>query len=128
MTELAEPRHPINDEYELGSDENRTTTFVSFVHTLEAESERLRSLAEACRQTTHELAERETRLNAREHTLKAAQQELETRQQVLDHWQQQLEARAAEADHAKARIAEAAEREEALKALAHDLLRRYTDS
>jgi DNA repair exonuclease SbcCD ATPase subunit len=127
MTELAEQWHGVSDHDEMPDDRQTTTTFVGFVHTLEEESERLRSLAEACQQAARDLAERETSLDSREQALHGAQHELDSRRRELERWQQELDARTAEVDRASARIAEAAEREAALKSLAHDLLERYSD-
>jgi peptidoglycan hydrolase CwlO-like protein len=128
MTELAEQWHHVGDHEERADDGSAETTFVEFVHTLEEESERLRSIAEACRQAAGNHAERETSLDSREQALQATQHELDARRGELERWQQELDARTAEVDRASARIAEAAEREAALKSVAHDLLQRYTDT
>jgi chromosome segregation ATPase len=125
MTELAEPWHEVSDT-EQTQDDRRDASFAGFVGRLEDETARLRSLAEASEATARDLAERTANLEAREGALSAAQRELDGRREELERWQHELETLAAQTDHANARIAEAAEREAGLRALAHDLLQRYS--
>jgi chromosome segregation ATPase len=94
----------------------------------EEESERLRALAETTHETARALAEHEASLEARETALGDAQRGLEARGEELERWQEHLQRLSADAERADARIAEAAEREAALRALAHDLLNRYNDA
>jgi chromosome segregation ATPase len=126
VTEIAETWHETTDA-EQHNDNGRAATFAGFVERLEEETGRLRSLAEASEATARELAEREASLEAREQALSAAQHELDSRRDELQQWQHELENLAAQTDQANARIAEAAEREAGLRALAHDLLQRYSD-
>jgi chromosome segregation ATPase len=100
-------------------------TFVGFAHALHDESQRLLTLAEKARDNTQQLAEREARLVEQEHALVEAQRDLETRREEVERGARELRELAARADAAEARIAEAAEREAALNAIAHDVLQRY---
>lgn len=127
MTEVAEPWHEVADAEHRHDDNGGVTTFAGFVERLEEETARLRSLAEASEATARELAGREASLDGREQALNAAQRELDARREELERWKQELERLAAQTEHANARIAEAAEREAGLRALAHDLLQRYSD-
>lgn len=126
MTEIAEPWHELT-EAEHRHDNGGDTSFAVFVERLEEETARLRSLAEASEATARELADREANLGAREQALSDRQRELDTRREELERWQQELDRLAGQTEQANARIAEAAERETALRALAHELLQRYGD-
>jgi chromosome segregation ATPase len=108
-------------------DNGGETTFTGFVERLEEETARLRSLAEASEATARQLGDREASLDAREQALNDAQRELETRRGELERWKDELEQLATRTELASARIADAAEREAGLRALAHDLLQRYSD-
>jgi len=127
MTEIAESWHEVTTEEPSHADDAGETTFAGFVERLEEETARLRSLAEASEATARELAERESSLDAREQALSGVQRELDTRQEELERWRQELEQLAAQTEQANARITEAGEREAGLRALAHELLERYSD-
>jgi DNA repair exonuclease SbcCD ATPase subunit len=127
MTEIAESWNETTDIGNRHIGNGGTSTFAAFVGRLEEETGRLRSLAEAAEATARELAEREATLDARERALSVAQRELDTRRQELEGWQRELNDLAAQTEKAEARIAEAAEREAGLRALANDLLHRYSD-
>jgi chromosome segregation ATPase len=127
MTDVAEQWHEVTDAEHGNDDNGGATTFAGFVERLEEETGRLRSLAEASEATARDLAEREASLDGREQALNAAERELDTRRDELERWKQELERLAAQTEQANARIAEAAEREAGLRALAHDLLQRYGD-
>lgn len=100
----------------------------SFVERLREESQRLESLAGAWHVIAHELSEHENSVHARELALREKERELDIRHDELEQRLQQLKELAAETQHANARIAEAGEREAQLRALAHDLLQRYSDT
>lgn len=87
---------------------------------------RLSQLAEACRASAHELAEREARINEREQAVTEAFADLDRRRAELDSWKRDLDEAAARTAQAEARIAEAAEREAALRTLAESVLARYS--
>lgn len=91
--------------------------FVEFANALHDESRRLLALADEARGRARELAEQEARIAEREHALERDRADIVRRSQELDDRLERAEA-------AEARISEAAEREAALRALAHDLLER----
>jgi chromosome segregation ATPase len=128
MTELAEPWGEIATTEGVQAQGRSDGGFAGFVHALEEESERLRALAETWQATAQALGEREAGLVERERAVSDAQQELDRRREELAAWQEQLERLSAEGENASARIAEAAEREAGLKALAQDVLNRYTET
>ena len=116
MTEIAEQWH------------ETTEGFASLAGTLQEESVRLASIAEACRTKTQELAEWEGRLAGWEHELGDRQRGLDARAEELERWRHELDEIAAQSEQAGARIADAAEREAALKSLAQSILDRYADT
>jgi chromosome segregation ATPase len=124
MTEIAEQWHETTDvqgtSAVAGSD-----SFASLAGVLHEESLRLTAVAEACRGSAHELEEREGRLAAWEHDLGERQRALDTRTEELERWKGELEEIAVRSEEANERIAEATEREAALKSLAQELLDRY---
>jgi chromosome segregation ATPase len=101
-------------------------TFAAVATALQDHGDRLSQLAEACRASAHELAEREARVNEREHAVTEAFGDLDRRRAELDNWRRELEDAAARAAQAEARIAEAEERETALRTLAESVLARYS--
>lgn len=124
MESASESSEQLDAGVELGTDQ----TLASFVDCLREESDRLVSLASACNATAHDLAEREAGALAREQELGDRQRELDARYEELERrQQQQLNELAAATQQANARLAEASEREAQLRALAHDLLERYSD-
>lgn len=100
-------------------------TFAGVATALQDHGDRLAQLAEACRATAHDLAEREARIDEREQAVAEAFAELDRRRSELDNWKRELEEAASRASQAEARIAEAAERETALRAIAEAVLSRY---
>lgn len=109
----------------VGEGDVNDGAFAGVAAALQDHSERLSQLAEACRTTAHELAEREARVNEREQAVTEAFADLDRRRAELDNWRRELEEASARAAQAEARIAEAAERETELRALAETLLARY---
>jgi hypothetical protein len=104
---------------------HQAAAFVGFAQALHDESRRLLTLAEQAREHAQRLADREEHLIDRELTLIETQRELETRRNEVERGVRELRDLAWQAEAAKARIAEAAEREAALNAVAHDLLARF---
>ena len=124
MGEVADGRQAHQDEAAATSGDHGDA-FVGFAHALYDESQRLLTLAEQAREHTQQLAEREARLIEQEHALVEPQRELEERREEVERRARELRGLATRAEAAESRIVEAAEREAALNAIAHDLLQRY---
>lgn len=124
MREVTDGLQALHDETAVTSGEH-SDAFVGFAHALYDESRRLLTLAEEAREHTQQLAAREARLVEQEHALAEAQRELEERHEEIERGARELRELATRAEAAEARIAEAAEREAALGAIAHDLLVRF---
>jgi chromosome segregation ATPase len=101
------------------------TTFAAVATALQDHGDRLIELAEACRASAHDLAEREARVGEREHALTEAWSDLDRRREELENWKRELDEAAARAHDAEMRITEAAEREAALRSVAETVLARY---
>jgi len=127
MTEIAEPWHDTT-EAESTTDDATADGFASVAGALQEESARLAAVAETFRATARELAEHEQRLTGWEQALDERQRVLDARSEALDRWKQELDEIAARSKKAKARIAEAGEREAALRSLAEEVLDRYRDT
>jgi chromosome segregation ATPase len=104
---------------------HQAAAFVGFAQALHDESRRLLTLAEQAREHTRQLAEREAHLVDRELALLETERELEVRRNEVERGIRELRDLTSQAEAARARIAEAAEREAALNAVAHDLLARF---
>jgi DNA repair exonuclease SbcCD ATPase subunit len=90
-------------------------TFAGMATALQDHGDRLAQLAEACRAEARELAEREARIDEREQAIAEGFAELDRRRGELDDWKREVEAR----------VAEAAEREASLRAIAEAVLARF---
>jgi chromosome segregation ATPase len=127
MTEVTEQWHDVGvEDHETDRGPGGGGGFVDMANALHVESERLIALAEACRSRATQLEEHEARLAERERELAHAREELDARAAELERWKGELDELRTRADEANARIVEAAEREAALRAMAHGVLERYT--
>lgn len=124
MSEVADGRQAHQDEAAATSGDH-SDAFAGFAHALYDESQRLLTLAGQAREHAQQLAEREAHLVEQEHALAEAQRELEKRREEVERVARELRDVATRAEAAEDRIAEAAEREAALNAIARDLLQRY---
>src|SRR3954470_12570744 len=121
MGEVAEGRQVHNDRISAPNGDQRDV-FVGFAHALYDESQRLLTLVEQAREHTREIAEREAGLIEQANAVVEAQRELRMRSDEVERSLRELRDLTTRAEGAEARIAEAAEREAALNAVAHDVL------
>jgi chromosome segregation ATPase len=127
MTEIAEPWHDTT-EAESAAGDASSDGFAGVAGALQEESARLAAVADTFRATARELAEHEQRLRGWGQALDEKQRVLDARSEALDRWKRELDEIAARSEQANARIAEAGEREAALRSLAEEVLNRYRDT
>ncbi len=124
MGEVVDERLAHQDETAVPNG-HQDAAFVGIAQALHDESRRLLTLAEQAREHAQRLADREAQLIDHELALLETERELEVRRNEVERGIRELRDLAWQAEAAKARIAEAAEREAALSAVAHDLLARF---